>query len=148
MQSNNLKRKTPNKTSRQVGRGGKRGKTSGRGTKGQLARAGHKVRPEIRDVIKRLPKLRGYSFNSINWKPETIDLAKLEGAFKSGDTVSPASLLEKGLVRQVGGMAPKVKILSDGEISKKLIIENCLISLNAKTKIEAAGGKVTNTINS
>lgn len=142
MQSHNLKRKTPNKTSRQVGRGGKRGKTSGRGTKGQLARAGHKVRPEIRDVIKRLPKLRGYSFKSIAWKPEIIDLTKLEKSFEAGATVSPLSLVKKGLVRQVGGLMPKVKILSDGEITKKLTIDGCLISTKAKEKIEKAGGSV------
>jgi len=59
MQFHNLKRKTPNKKSRQVGRGGTRGKTAGRGTKGQNARSGRKKRPEIRDTIKRVPKLRG-----------------------------------------------------------------------------------------
>jgi large subunit ribosomal protein L15 len=59
MQFHSLKRKTPNKRSRQVGRGGTRGKTSGRGTKGQNARAGRKKRPELRDFIKRVPKLRG-----------------------------------------------------------------------------------------
>ena len=59
MQFHNLKRKTKNKRARQVGRGGTRGKTSGRGTKGQNARAGHKKRPELRDVIKKIPKLRG-----------------------------------------------------------------------------------------
>jgi large subunit ribosomal protein L15 len=47
-----------------VARGGKRGKTAGRGTKGQKARAGHKIRPEIRDVIKRIPKMRGRGKNS------------------------------------------------------------------------------------
>jgi large subunit ribosomal protein L15 len=64
MQFHSLKRKTPNKKSRQVGRGGTRGKTSGRGTKGQNARAGHKNRPELRDFIKRVPKLRGRGKNS------------------------------------------------------------------------------------
>lgn len=59
MQFHSLKRKTPNRKSRAVGRGGKRGKTSGRGTKGQNARAGRKKRPELRDFIKRVPKLRG-----------------------------------------------------------------------------------------
>ncbi len=59
MQFHSLKRKTPNKTSQQVGRGGKRGKTAGRGTKGQNARAGRKKRPELRDFIKRVQKLRG-----------------------------------------------------------------------------------------
>ncbi len=64
MQYHSLKRKTPNKKSAAVGRGGKRGKTSGRGTKGQNARAGHKNRPELRDFIKRIPKLRGRGKNS------------------------------------------------------------------------------------
>lgn len=59
MQFHELKRKTPNKKSAQVGRGGTRGKTAGRGTKGQNARAGRKKRPELRDTIKRIPKLRG-----------------------------------------------------------------------------------------
>jgi large subunit ribosomal protein L15 len=59
MQFHALKRKTANKKGKQVGRGGKRGKTAGRGTKGQNARAGRKKRPELRDFIKRVPKLRG-----------------------------------------------------------------------------------------
>lgn len=59
MQYHTLKSKTKNIKSKQVGRGGKRGKTSGKGTKGQNARAGRKKRPELRDFIKRFPKLRG-----------------------------------------------------------------------------------------
>ena len=65
MQLHTLSRKTPNKKSRSVGRGGKRGKTSGRGTKGQNARAGRKKRPELRDFIKRVPKLRGRGRSSL-----------------------------------------------------------------------------------
>ena len=65
MQFHTLKRKTKNKKSRQVGRGGTRGKTSGRGTKGQNARAGRKKRPELRDIIKRVPKLRGRGVSSL-----------------------------------------------------------------------------------
>lgn len=65
MQFHSLKRKTPNKKSKQVGRGGTRGKTSGRGTKGQNARAGRKKRPELRDFIKRVPKLRGRGKSSL-----------------------------------------------------------------------------------
>jgi large subunit ribosomal protein L15 len=65
MQLNTLKRNHPNKKSKQVGRGGTRGKTSGRGTKGQNARAGRKKRPELRDFIKRFPKLRGRGVNSL-----------------------------------------------------------------------------------
>ena len=65
MQIHNLKRTHPNKKDRIVGRGGKRGKTAGRGGKGQTARAGNKRRPELRDIIKKLPKNRGYRFKSI-----------------------------------------------------------------------------------
>lgn len=59
MQLHTLQAKTKRKRGKQVGRGGTRGKTSGRGTKGQNARSGRKKRPELRDVIKRVPKLRG-----------------------------------------------------------------------------------------
>ena len=62
MQIHNLKRKHKNKKDRLVGRGGKHAKTSGRGGKGQTARAGNKRRPELRDIIKKLPKNRGYQF--------------------------------------------------------------------------------------
>jgi len=65
MQIHNLKREHKNKKDRLVGRGGKHAKTSGRGGKGQTARAGNKRRPELRDIIKKLPKNRGYQFQSI-----------------------------------------------------------------------------------
>src|ERR1700681_4287028 len=65
MQIYNLKRTHKNKKDRLVGRGGKHAKTSGRGGKGQTARAGNKRRPELRDIIKKLPKNRGYQFKSI-----------------------------------------------------------------------------------
>lgn len=65
MQIHNLKRTHKNKKDRIVGRGGKHAKTSGRGGKGQTARAGNKRRPELRDIIKKLPKNRGYKFKSI-----------------------------------------------------------------------------------
>lgn len=65
MQIHNLKRTHKNKKDRMVGRGGKHAKTSGRGGKGQTARAGNKRRPELRDIIKKLPKNRGYRFKSI-----------------------------------------------------------------------------------
>lgn len=65
MQTHNLKRTHKNKRDRLVGRGGKHAKTSGRGGKGQTARAGNKRRPELRDIIKKLPKNRGYQFKSI-----------------------------------------------------------------------------------
>lgn len=66
MQIHDLKRTHKNKKDRIVGRGGKHAKTSGRGGKGQTARAGNKRRPELRDIIKKLPKARGYSFKTIH----------------------------------------------------------------------------------
>jgi len=66
MQIHNLKRQHKNKKDRLIGRGGKHAKTGGRGGKGQTARSGNKRRPELRDIIKKLPKNRGYHFKSIN----------------------------------------------------------------------------------
>jgi large subunit ribosomal protein L15 len=145
MQLHELKRKNPNKKSISVGRGGSRGKTSGRGTKGQNARSGNSGRPEIRDMIKKLPKLRGRGKNSnkafgkISF-PVSLDL--LENNFNAGDVVSPEVLTKKGLINKLEGKVSPVKILATGKISKKLIIKNCKISKTAKEAIEKAGGNV------
>jgi large subunit ribosomal protein L15 len=128
-----------------VGRGGKRGKTSGRGTKGQNARSGHKKRPELRDFIKRIPKLRGRGVNSnktIETKPIVVNLGDIESTFDAGSTISPKTLLEKKLISTIDGKTPRVKILSNGEVTKKFIIENCKVSKQVKEKIEKAGGSV------
>ena len=124
-----------------VGRGGKRGKTSGRGGKGQTARAGNKRRPQMRDIIKKLPKLRGYRFQSHITKPSPVNVGALN-AFAAGSTVSPVTLLEKKLVRKIGGVAPTVKILGTGELNVKLTVSGCTVSTSARTKIEKAGGEV------
>lgn len=145
MQLHTIKRVNENKKRMTVGRGGKRGKTAGRGTKGQNARAGRKKRPEVRDFIKRLPKLRGHGKNSnltIQDKPVIINLRNLETAFKAGETVSPETLVEKKVISLYKGNLPEVKILSVGEITKKITIEDCKVSEEAKKKIETAGGKV------
>ena len=141
MQLDTLKRKNPNKKAQQVGRGGTRGKTSGRGGKGQTARAGNKRRPQIRDIIKKLPKLRGYRFNSASIKSSIVNVAALN-IFETGAAVNPAVLFENNLVRRVGGVVPHVKILSKGELTKKLIVTGCTVSESAKAKIEKAGGSV------
>ncbi|MFA6094890.1 MAG: 50S ribosomal protein L15 [Candidatus Paceibacterota bacterium] len=142
MQIHDIQRKTKLKRSVQVGRGGTRGKTSGRGTKGQNARAGHKKYPEIRDAIKRIPKLRGYSFGTFQTKTVVVNVIALETAFENGAVITPAILAEKKIVMIPKGMAVPVKILGDGELSKKLTITGCLVSATAKAKIEKAGGTV------
>ncbi len=148
MQLHQIKRRTKNRKPASVGRGGKRGKTSGRGTKGQKARSGHKLRPEIRDIIKRIPKKRGFGKNRAHTvdgsfvKASVVNLARLDKAYTAGDTVSPATLAEKGFVRASAGRLPKIKILADGEITKKLVFSNVTLSTPARAKIEKAGGSV------
>lgn len=148
MQTNQLKRNSKNRKGIKVGRGGKRGKTSGRGTKGQKARAGRKLRPEERDTIKKIPKLRGYGKNRAMTVDGTIDdaaainLSKLQARYNDGETVNMTTLFEKKIISKKGGKLPRVKILSVGEISKKLTIEKLPLSAVAKEKIEKAGGSV------
>ncbi len=145
MQLHELKRKTTNKAPKRVGRGGLRGKTSGRGTKGQKARAGHSIRPDIREKLKKLPKLRGRGIGgliSIQTKPSVVSISILDRVFAAGDAVTPTVLLERGVVRARKGVTPVVKILGDGEITKKLSISSCEVSASAKEKIEKAGGTV------
>lgn len=144
MQIHELKAKTKRIRSAQVGRGGKRGKTSGRGTKGQKARAGRKIRPELRDFIKKIPKLRGRgksSFKSFAERATAINLSALS-VFKTGEKVTPTTLIEKGVLSTYKGRVPLVKILGTGEISTKLTFADCKISASAKEKIEKSGGSI------
>ena len=137
------------KTKRRVGRGGKRGKTSGHGHKGQMQHGGHGVRPEIRDMIKKLPKRRGHgknrarTVNSSKVAYTPVNLSSLEEMFESGDTVNTQTLVQKKVISNSAGRAQKIKILGRGELKKKLTIEKCAVSSAAKAAIEKAGGSVT-----
>lgn len=141
MQLNTLKRDNPNRKKRQVGRGGTRGKTSGRGGKGQTARAGNKRRPQMRDIIKKLPKLRGYRFASHNTKFSVVNVSDLN-IFTAGSVVNSSTLFANNLVRKVGGVTPSIKILGKGDLKVKLSIEKCTVSKSAREKIEKAGGTI------
>src|SRR3989339_474011 len=117
-----LKRMTM-RSKKRVGRGQSsgRGKTSGRGTKGQNARAGRKKRPEMRDIIKRLPKLRGRGKNSLKTRlldAVVVKLSVIEEKFKVGEKINPQILIEKGIIKTKNGKTPIVKILADKEIKK------------------------------
>ena len=145
MQIHELKRNNPNKKRKTVGRGGKRGKTSGRGTKGQNARSGSSRRPEERDLIKKLPKLRGRGVNQnkdFGPKAHPVSLETIEANFESGERVNPEALFKKGLIKKVNGKLSLVKILTKGTLTKKIDFKNCLISKTAKEIIEKAGGKI------
>jgi large subunit ribosomal protein L15 len=130
MQLHQLKPDRPNKNKKpRVGRGGKRGTYSGRGQKGQKARAGHRIRPAERDYIQRLPKLRGYRNKSIQAKPRIINVGDLEKRV-AGDVINPKTL-------------PGIdKILGDGDLKKPFRIEKIKVSASARRKIEAVGGSV------
>jgi large subunit ribosomal protein L15 len=143
MQIHNLKRKNKNKKDRIVGRGGKHPKTSGRGGKGQTARAGNKRRPELRDIIKKLPKNRGYRFNSFKVKPVCISLEDLIQIFPKGGEVNPKVLLEKGVIKNRKGFIPKVKILNNKKDFNLIIkVSDCFVSNSVKEKIIKMGGEI------
>ena len=144
MQIHNLKRLHKNKKDRIVGRGGKHAKTSGRGGKGQTARAGNKRRPELRDIIKKLPKNRGYRFLSIQTKPVGISLDKIIKGFPKGGLINPETLLELKLIKKQKGRIPVIKILDGKEVlGIKLNVSKCFVSNSVKEKIEKAGGVIT-----
>lgn len=134
MQLHNLTKGKTTEAKQRVGRGGKRGKTSGRGHKGQKQH-GSSLRPEMRDMIKKLPKLRGHgvnrarTVNSGKVKPTVVKLSSIvEAKLKE---VTPATLVETGLLKKSGNKLPKVKILSDAgtkEVKTKFTVENCDMS--------------------
>ncbi|MBL7045596.1 MAG: 50S ribosomal protein L15 [Parcubacteria group bacterium] len=142
MQLHDLKPHSKRQKPKRVGRGGTRGKTSGRGTKGQKARAGHSLRPEMRDIIKKLPKLRGYRFNSFKGEAVPINLSDLEFIFEAGDKVTPKTLFDKGMLKKKGDKYPRVKVLGMGKLTKTLHINGAEVSASAREAIVTAGGDV------
>jgi len=118
------------------------GKTSGKGNKGQKARSGSGTRVGFEGgqmpLHRRLPK-RG--FNNINFKTkvEVVNLAQIDKAFNDGDTVNEEALRKAGLINRA---CEQVKVLGQGEISKKLTLVVDTISASAKEKVEKAGGSV------
>lgn len=142
MQLDQLKPIHKPKKGKRIGRGGKKGTYSGRGIKGQKARAGRKLQPPIRDWLKRYPKLRGYKFKGKNERPAVLNLDILEKKFNSGQEVSPEILVKMRIIRKIKGKIPAVKILGRGELRKKLIIKNCQFSKTALEKIKKSGSEI------
>jgi large subunit ribosomal protein L15 len=122
-----------------VGRGerGRRGKTAGRGTKGQKARS--KVRPGFEGgqmpLQRRLPKLKGFKNRNKEYFA-LINVERLEEEFDAGAEVTPDVLRALGLVKHRG----RVKVLGNGDIEKALTVKAHAFSLGAVEKIKAAGG--------
>ncbi len=117
------------------------GKTSGKGHKGAKARSGGGKRPGFEGgqmpLTMRLPK-RGFTNK---WRVEysTVNVGRLNDVFEDGAVVTPVELIESGILKNV---QDGVKILGNGEITKKLTVKATKFTASAKEKIEAAGGKV------
>ena len=122
------------------GAGSGNGKTAGKGHKGQNARSGGGVRPGFEGgqlpLYRKLPK-RGFNNYRFGTKYATVNVQALN-KFEDGEVVDSAALLAKGLVSNI---FDGVKILGEGEITKKLTVKAKVFSANAKEKIEAVGGK-------
>lgn len=142
MQLHQIKPKIKKRKPKRIGRGGKRGTYSGRGLKGQKARAGRRIRPQLRDTIKKVPKRRGYRFHSLKKKTAAVNLGVLEKKFNHNEKVSPEILLQKKIIKKEKGFLPAVKLLGSGTLTKKLLVSECQISSPAREKIEKAGGKI------
>lgn len=142
MQIHELKRKNKNKGKKRVGRGGKKGTYSGKGNKGQSSRAGRKMVPIIRELIKRYPKLKGYKSFRMDKNIAVVNLITLEKTSKDGETINPENLIKKGIVGNIKGKTPIIKILGTGKLTKKLVFENCKFSKTAKEAVEKAGGSI------
>ena len=130
------------KEGKRIGRGAGsgQGKTAGKGHKGQKARAGRGMRPGFEGgqmpLQRRVPK-RGF-VNIFGKEFSIVNVSALDQSFEDGAVVDIDALIEKGLVKKV---LDGVKILGNGEISKKLTVQVNAYSEAAKQKIEAAGGK-------
>ena len=145
MDLHQLKPTIKKKKEKRIGRGGKRGTTSGRGTKGQKSRAGHRIRPAVRDLMMKIPQKRGIGFKIQSAAFSIIDLTVLENNFKAGEKISPKVLMNLGLVESKKGARPKIKVLGEGRLTKKLILENLAVSQKAAEIILALGGEIRNT---
>lgn len=135
---------TANKPRKRIGRGpgSGHGKTSGRGHKGYFSRSGSRRRTGYEGgqmpLARRIAK-RGFSNRRFETVVAEINIAKLERAFTAGDTVSPETLAEKGLLK---GRYDVVKILGNGDLTISLTVTAHRFSASAEEKIRAAGGSV------
>lgn len=132
---------------RRVGRGESSGlgKTCGKGHKGQKSRSGASIRPSFEGgqmpLARRLPKK---GFNNAQFKENVaiVNLCDLEAKFSEGDEVNEESLRACGLVK---GVCDSVKVLGNGDLSKKLTVSVDKLSASAREKIEKAGGSVSDS---
>ena len=129
------------------GRSSGHGKTSSRGHKGQKARSGSAIRPGFEGgqmpLHRRLPK-RGFSNAKFKVTYQVFNLERLDEKFEDGAVINEATLREKNILKgRFRCQWDGIKILGDGDIKKKWTFEVDKVSVTARQKIEAAGGKIT-----
>ena len=146
MKTHELKVKKNFRGKKRIGRGGKRGTTSGRGTKGQKSRAGRKMRPAVRDLIIRIPKRKGFRNKPTSVRPRELSLAELVKGVKAVTAGSSAVKVNKDVLKKVGVLPPrfngKVKVLGKGEVPFAISLEGIAASKGATQAILKAGGSV------
>ncbi|MDE0243130.1 MAG: uL15 family ribosomal protein [Candidatus Kaiserbacteria bacterium] len=138
---------TRTRKKKRIGRGGVRGRKSGRGDKGQRSRAGRRIRPAIRDELQRIPKRRGHNRNRARGirgdrGERVITLQMIDRNFSNGETVTPKELITRRIIGRVRGREPRVSIVSRGDLSHSVTIRRCRVSASAQKHIEEAGGAV------
>jgi large subunit ribosomal protein L15 len=138
MQIHDITSRNTTRNKKRVGRGGKRGTTSGKGQKGQKARAGHKMRPGYRDQLIRTPKKRGYKNKPKSPRSTVITLTQLA-------KLSEAIITSEVLVvhKYIKSIQAPAKIVATGSLSSAKEIKNIPASKTAKEAIVKAGGKVS-----
>lgn len=146
MQLHHIRSTNARQQEKRRGRGGKRGTFSGKGTKGQRSRAGARIRPAERDIIKKIPKLRGYRFRSIQRKAAVVNLDTIERVFKAGDAITPKSLFAAGLIRRQKGILPRVKILGRGATKKRFTFKDVTFSRSVSARVGDDSPKKTATV--
>ena len=134
------------KKTQRIGRGGKRGSYSGRGVKGQKSRAGRRIRPAERDLIIRLPKLRGFRNKPKGDISEVFNVGVIASSFARAEKTKERIVVTKESLKKIGLLGKKfkgmVKILGTGEITVPLSVKGISVSKSAKKKIEKAGGQI------
>lgn len=143
-----LHSRTPIRAKRlqRIGRSGKRGSYSGRGVKGQHSRSGRRIRPAERDIILKIPKIRGFRNKPKADVPVVFNLGVLSGKLKSHAKAGVPLEVDHALLRSVKLLKKdykgKVKLLGTGEIAFPISVNGMEASASAKMKIEKAGGSV------
>ena len=148
------------KKSQRIGRGGKRGSYSGRGVKGQKSRAGRRIRPAERDLVIRLPKLRGFRNKPKSETTKVFSIGMISTSFdpknslkknskkkESIQSVDKQIVITSASLKAAGLLGKKfkggIKILGTGEIAFPVSVKGISVSESARKKIEKAGGQIT-----